>query len=149
MFRKCFAEFLGTFWLVLGGCGSAVLAAKFADVGIGLAGVSLAFGLTVLTGAYAFGPVSGGHFNPAVTVGLWAGGRFAARGTELIERQPDDEGVQHERAHQVCREPVLANVGPALEAARDHVPAEHALQTAEHEQDPTAGGKRSVDLALE
>jgi aquaporin Z len=79
MYRKCIAEFIGTFWLVLGGCGSAVLAAAFPGVGIGLAGVSLAFGLTVLTGAYALGPISGGHFNPAVTVGLWAGGRFPAR----------------------------------------------------------------------
>src|SRR3954452_11769112 len=78
MFRKCIAEFIGTFWLVLGGCGSAVLAAAFPDVGIGLAGGSLAFGLTVLTGAYALGPISGGHFNPAVSVGLWAGGRFPA-----------------------------------------------------------------------
>jgi aquaporin Z len=73
---KLSAEFIGTFWLVLGGCGSAVLAAAFPDVGIGLLGVSLAFGLTVLTGAYALGPISGGHFNPAVSVGLWAGGRF-------------------------------------------------------------------------
>ena len=76
--QKLAAEFLGTFWLVLGGCGSAVLAAAFPAVGIGLLGVSLAFGLTVLTGAYALGPVSGGHFNPAVSVGLWAGGRFPA-----------------------------------------------------------------------
>jgi aquaporin Z len=76
MFPKLTAEFLGTFWLVLGGCGSAVLAAAFPQVGIGLLGVSLAFGLTVLTGAYALGPVSGGHFNPAVSVGLWVGGRF-------------------------------------------------------------------------
>jgi len=73
---KLLAEFIGTFWLVLGGCGSAVLAAAFPGVGIGLLGVSLAFGLTVLTGAYALGPISGGHFNPAVSVGLWAGGRF-------------------------------------------------------------------------
>jgi aquaporin Z len=72
------AEFLGTFWLVLGGAGSAVLAAGVPDVGIGYAGVSLAFGLTVLTGAYALGAISGGHFNPAVTVGLFAGGRFPA-----------------------------------------------------------------------
>ncbi|GFE90287.1 aquaporin Z [Steroidobacter agaridevorans] len=78
MFAKLMAEFVGTFWLVLGGCGSAVLAAAFPELGIGLAGVSLAFGLTVLTGAYALGPISGGHFNPAVTVGLWAGGRFPA-----------------------------------------------------------------------
>ena len=78
MFSKLCAESIGTFWLVLGGCGSAVLAAAFPDVGIGLLGVSLAFGLTVLTGAYAFGPISGGHFNPAVSVGLWAGGRFPA-----------------------------------------------------------------------
>jgi len=73
---KLLAEFIGTFWLVLGGCGSAVLAAAFPGVGIGLLGVSLAFGLTVVTGAYALGPISGGHFNPAVSVGLWAGGRF-------------------------------------------------------------------------
>jgi aquaporin Z len=72
------AESLGTFWLVLGGCASAVLAATFPAVGIGLLGVSLAFGLTVLSGAYALGPISGGHFNPAVSVGLWAGGRFPA-----------------------------------------------------------------------
>src|SRR5439155_12780947 len=72
------AEFLGPFWLVLGGCGSAVLAAAFPQVGIGLLGVSLAFGLTVLTGAYALGAISGGHFNPAVSIGLWAGGRFPA-----------------------------------------------------------------------
>ncbi|HKO67917.1 MAG TPA: aquaporin Z [Burkholderiaceae bacterium] len=78
MVAKLSAEFLGTFWLVLGGCGSAVLAAAFPGVGIGLLGVSLAFGLTVVTGAYALGPISGGHFNPAVSVGLWAGGRFPA-----------------------------------------------------------------------
>ena len=75
-FKKWAAEFVGTFWLTFGGCGSAVLAAAFPDLGIGFAGVSLAFGLTVLTGAYAFGPVSGGHFNPAVSMGLAVAGRF-------------------------------------------------------------------------
>ncbi|MGF6692315.1 aquaporin Z [Metapseudomonas resinovorans] len=74
--KACGAEFLGTFWLVLGGCGSAVLAAAFPELGIGLLGVSLAFGLTVVTMAYAVGHISGGHFNPAVSVGLWAGGRL-------------------------------------------------------------------------
>lgn len=83
MLKRLTAEFLGTFWLVLGGCGSAVLAANFGGdgnpLGIGLLGVSLAFGLTVLTAAYALGHISGGHFNPAVSFGLWAGGRFAAK----------------------------------------------------------------------
>ncbi len=79
MLKKLTAETLGTFWLVLGGCGSAVLAAAFPQVGIGLLGVSLAFGLTVLTFAAAVGYISGGHFNPAVSIGLWAGGRFPAR----------------------------------------------------------------------
>ena len=79
MIKKLIAEFLGTGWLVLGGCGSAMLAAGFPDVGIGLVGVSLAFGLTVLTIAYSLGPISGAHLNPAVSIGLWIGGRFEAK----------------------------------------------------------------------
>ena len=77
--KKLFAEFFGTFWLVFGGCGSAVFAAAFPELGIGFAGVALAFGLTVLTMAFAIGHISGGHFNPAVSFGLWAGGKFEAK----------------------------------------------------------------------
>ena len=77
--KKLMAEFFGTFWLVFGGTGSAVLAAGFPELGIGFTGVALAFGLTVLTMVYAVGPISGGHFNPAVSFGLWAGGRFSGK----------------------------------------------------------------------
>lgn len=77
--KKYLAELFGTFWLVFGGCGSAVFAAAFPDLGIGFIGVALAFGLTVLTMAYAVGHISGGHFNPAVSLGLWAGGKFSAK----------------------------------------------------------------------
>jgi aquaporin Z len=77
--KKLFAEFFGTYWLVFGGCGSALFAAGIPNLGIGFVGVSLAFGLTVLTMAYAVGHISGGHFNPAVSIGLWAGGRFSAK----------------------------------------------------------------------
>lgn len=80
--KRVSAEFLGTFWLVFGGCGSAIFAATFPATGIGFAGVALAFGLTVLTGVYALGPISGGHFNPAVTIGLWVGRRFS--GNDVI-----------------------------------------------------------------
>ncbi len=87
--KKLLAEFIGTFWLVLGGCGSAVLAAAFPELGIGLVGVSLAFGLTVLTIAYSLGHISGAHLNPAVSIGLWIGGRFNAKELMPLHNLPD------------------------------------------------------------
>ena len=83
MFKKLSAEFLGTFWLVFGGCGSAVLAAAFPELGIGFVGVAFAFGLTVLTMAYAVGGISGGHFNPAVSVGLAVAGKFPSASSSI------------------------------------------------------------------
>ena len=77
--KKLFAEFFGSFWLVFGGCGSAIFEAGYSDLGIGFIGVALAFGLTVMTMAFAVGAISGAHFNPAVTLGLWAGGRFPSK----------------------------------------------------------------------
>ena len=106
MVSKLIAEFIGTFWLVLGGCGSAVLAATFPEVGIGLTGVSLAFGLTVLTMAYAVGPISGGHFNPAVSCGLWAAGRFPASSSHptSLRRLPEQwQGPRSSSSSPVAR----------------------------------------------
>ena len=108
MFRKLAAECFGTFWLVFGGCGSAVLAAAFPELGIGFAGVALAFGLTVLTMAYAVGHISGGHFNPAVTLGLWAGGRFPAR---------DVIGYIIAQVSAVLSPPLFCTLSPAVKRA--------------------------------
>ena len=131
MGSKLTAEFIGTFWLVLGGCGSAVLAGAFPDFGIGFAGVSLAFGLTVLTGAYSLGPISGGHFNPAVSVGLWAGGRFPGGRTPPLHR-----GAGHRRdrggERPVCHRDREAGLRPgsrgfAANGYGEHSPGQYSL----------------------
>ena len=106
MSRRAGAEFFGTFWLTFGGCGSAVLAAAFPALGIGFLGVAFAFGLTVLTMAYAVGHISGGHFNPAVTVGLWAGNQFQAADVvpyivaQVVGRDPGGGGPLRGRLRQ-------------------------------------------------
>lgn len=130
--KRLLAEAFGTFWLVFGGCGSAVLAATFPDVGIGLLGVSLAFGLTVLTMAYAVGHVSGGHFNPAVTVGLWAGGRFAAKDVPLYIVAQVVGGILA-AATLYCvasgkADYSLATSGLASNGVGEHSPGDYSLQ---------------------
>src|SRR5690606_30963450 len=125
MIKRLGAEFIGTFWLVLGGCGSAVLAAKFGGdgnpLGIGLLGVALAFGLTVLTGAYAFGHISGAHFNPAVSFGLWAGGRFA--GKDLLPYIVAQVLAVWSPRSSCCRSPRAMPVSPLMAARPVRLPA--------------------------
>lgn len=127
------AEFLGTFWLVFGGCGSAVLAAAVPQVGIGLAGVSLAFGLTVLTMAYSIGHISGCHLNPAVTIGLWAGGRFPAKDIPLYVVAQVLGAVMAAfllalvASGQAGFDPVAS--GLAANGYADHSPGHYALQS--------------------
>ena len=129
---KLLAEFIGTFWLVLGGCGSAVLAATFGNVGIGLLGVSRAVGLTVVTGAYALGPISGGHFNPAVSIGLWAGGRFpASRLAPYIVVQVAGAIVAAAVLYFIATGKAGANIGDfAANGYGDHSPGRYSLGAA-------------------
>ena len=134
MNRRLSAEFLGTFWLVFGGCGTAVIASGIPEIGVGLLGVSFAFGLTVVTMAYAFGHISGGHFNPAVTLGAWLGGRVEA--VRSCPTSPPRSSPPSRQRRCSCWSPTASRAtagrssGLAVNGYGDHSPAGYGLSRA-------------------